>query len=114
MRRIKFVNRKATNFVLVIERDFEEKDFMQLFRESRQRGDFDVDFHYLVHRDGSIEEGREEDVVGSFEISDEDAVIIFVDVLHGKETDMQKETLANLVERLQKKYKGVVVQKTFE
>lgn len=101
--------------ILVVEKNLENKTGDCLFREARRKGDFDVDYHFLVHRDGTIEEGRNVDAIGSFEINEEeDAVIIFVDLMQGKETDYQKDVLAELAADLQKKYPGAVIYKIVE
>lgn len=109
--RVKFLDRASTNYILIIDIDLKDKSFKTLFREARQKGDFDVDFHFLVHRDGNVEVGRDIDAIGSFNIR-EDAIIIFVDTLHGKETDWQVDAVTELVDTLKKKYKGAEVQKS--
>lgn len=112
MRRIKFLNRTETNYILIIEKDLKDKDFMSLFRDARKEGEFDVDFHFLVHRDGLIEEGRSVDVVGGLNVKEEeDAVIVFVDVPSYGENDVQSASLSTLVTMLQEKYPGAVTQK---
>lgn len=84
-------------------------------REARRKGDFDVDYHFLVHRDGSIEEGRQADAVGSFEINEEeDAVIVLVDLMQGQETDYQKDALEKLIANLQQDYPIAMVFKVME
>ena len=84
-------------------------------REARRKGDFDVDYHFLVHRDGSIEEGRHADAVGSFEINEEeDAVIVLVDLMQGQETDYQKDALEKLIANLQQDYPIAMVFKVME
>lgn len=105
------MDRASTNYILIIDIDLKDKRFKTLFREARQKGDFDVDFHFLVHRDGNVEVGRDIDAIGSFNIR-EDAVIIYVDTLHGKETDWQVDAVIELVDTLKKKYKGAEVQKS--
>ena len=72
------MDRASTNYILIIDIDLKDKSFKTLFREARQKGDFDVDFHFLIHRDGNVEVGRDIDAIGSFNIR-EDAVIIYVD-----------------------------------
>ena len=109
--RVKFLDRASTNYILAIDIDLKDKSFKTLLREARQKGDFDVDFHFLIHRDGTVEAGRDIDAIGSFNIR-EDAVIIFVDTMYGKETDWQVDAVTELVDALKKKYKGAEVQKS--
>lgn len=99
----------------MLEKDLQNKTGDCLLRESRRKGDFDVDYHFLVHRDGSIEEGRSINAVGSFEINEEeDAVIVFVDLMQGQETDYQKAALVDFIADLQQQYKDALIYKVME
>lgn len=105
--KVKFVKREETNYIHIIEKDLGGRSYLDLYREAWQRGDFDVDFHFLLHYDGAVEKGRDIDAVGSFLVNpEEDSVVIYVDTLGGRETEEEKGALASLVERLSQKYPG--------
>jgi hypothetical protein len=55
---LKFKERERTDYVMVVLGDCHNKDMTELRREAKCRGDFEVGWHYLVRRDGSIEKGR--------------------------------------------------------
>ena len=57
---LKFKERERTDFVQIVIGDCHNKDMNTLRREAKCRGDFDVPWHYLVRKDGTIEKGRDD------------------------------------------------------
>lgn len=93
-------------FFSVINRNENDKSFEDMFCEARRGGEFDVEFHYLIHRDGKIDKGREEDTIGGRRLpSNEVSIFIIVDVDKAHErTDAQKVAVVRLLDKLRKKY----------
>lgn len=102
MKKIKFRNRSMTDLVIVADIDLQNKDGDELYSDARRRGDFDVDYHYVIHRDGHVEQGREQMAVGGLYVDpQETSIIVFVDVpTGGEETDVQKKAVNDLLGRL--------------
>lgn len=99
MKKIKFRNRSMTDLVIVVDIDLQNKDGDELYSDARRRGDFDVDYHYVIHRDGHVEQGREQMAVGGLYVDpQETSIIVFVDVpTGGEETDVQKKSVNDLL-----------------
>lgn len=99
MKKIKFRNRSMTDLIIVADIDLQNKDGDALYRDARRRGDFDVDYHYVIHRDGHVEQGREQMAVGGLYVDpQETSIIVFVDVpTGGEETDVQKKAVNDLL-----------------
>lgn len=102
MKKIKFRNRSMTDLIIVADIDLQNKDGDELYSDARRRGDFDVDYHYVIHRDGHVEQGREQMAVGGLYVDpQETSIIVFVDVpTGGEETDVQKKAVNDLLGRL--------------
>lgn len=99
MKKIKFRNRNMTDLIIVADIDLQNKDGDELYSDARRRGDFDVDYHYVIHRDGHVEQGREQMAVGGLYVDpQETSIIVFVDVpTGGEETDVQKKAVNDLL-----------------
>lgn len=99
MKKIKFRNRSMTDLIIVADIDIQNKDGDELYSDARRRGDFDVDYHYVIHRDGHVEQGREQMAVGGLYVDpQETSIIVFVDVpTGGEETDVQKKAVNDLL-----------------
>lgn len=99
MKKIKFRNRSMTDLIIVADIDLQNKDGDELYSDARRRGDFDVDYHYVIHRDGHVEQGREQMAVGGLYVDpQETSIIVFVDVPNGgEETDVQKKAVNDLL-----------------
>lgn len=99
MKKIKFRNRSMTDLIIVADIDLQNKDGDELYSDARRRGDFDVDYHYVIHRDGHVEQGREQMAVGGLYVDpQETSIIVFVDVpTGGEETDVQKKAVNDLL-----------------
>lgn len=99
MKKIKFRNRSMTDLIIVADIDLQNKDGDALYSDARHRGDFDVDYHYVIHRDGHVEQGREQMAVGGLYVDpQETSIIVFVDVpTGGEETDVQKKAVNDLL-----------------
>lgn len=99
MKKIKFKNRSMTDLIIVADIDLQNKDGDELYSDARRRGDFDVDYHYVIHRDGHVEQGREQMAVGGLYVDpQETSIIVFVDVpTGGEETDVQKKAVNDLL-----------------
>ena len=99
MKKIKFRNRSMTDLIIVADIDLQNKDGDALYSDARRRGDFDVDYHYVIHRDGHVEQGREKLAVGGLYVDpQETSIIVFVDVPNcGEETDVQKKAVNDLL-----------------
>lgn len=99
MKKIKFRNRSMTDLIIVADIDLQNKDGDELYSDARRRGDFDVDYHYVIHRDGHVEQGREQMAVGGLYVDpQETSIIVFVDVPNGREeTDVQKKAVNDLL-----------------
>ena len=99
MKKIKFRNRSMTDLIIVADIDLQNKDGDELYSDARRRGDFDVDYHYVIHRDGHVEQGREQMAVGGLYVDpQETSIIVFVDVSNGgEETDVQKKAVNDLL-----------------
>ena len=99
MKKIKFRNRSMTDLVIIADIDLQNKDGDELYSDARRRGDFDVDYHYVIHRDGHVEQGREQMAVGGLYVDpQETSIIVFVDVPNGgAETDVQKKAVNDLL-----------------
>lgn len=99
MKKIKFRNRSMTDLIIVADIDLQNKDGDALYSDARCRGDFDVDYHYVIHRDGHVEQGREQMAVGGLYVDpQETSIIVFVDVpTGGEETDVQKKAVNDLL-----------------
>lgn len=99
MKKIKFRNRSMTDLVIIADIDLQNKDGDELYSDARRRGDFDVDYHYVIHRDGHVEQGREQMAVGGLYVDpQETSIIVFVDVpTGGEETDVQKKAVNDLL-----------------
>lgn len=99
MKKIKFRNRSMTDLIIVADIDLQNKDGDELYSDARRRGDFDVDYHYVIHRDGHVEHGREQMAVGGLYVDpQETSIIVFVDVpTGGEETDVQKKAVNDLL-----------------
>lgn len=99
MKKIKFRNRSMTDLIIVADIDLQNKEGDELYSDARRRGDFDVDYHYVIHRDGHIEQGREQMAVGGLYVDpQETSIIVFVDVpTGGEETDVQKKAVNDLL-----------------
>ena len=106
MPKVQFKKRKKTLFFSVINRNENDKSFEDMFCEARREGEFDVEFHYLIHRDGKIDKGRDEDTIGGRRLpSNEVSIFIVVDVDKAHErTDAQKVAVVRLLDKLRKKY----------
>lgn len=99
MKKIKFRNRSMTDLIIVADIDLQNKEGDELYSDARRRGDFDVDYHYVIHRDGHVEQGREQMAVGGLYVDpQETSIIVFVDVpTGGEETDVQKKAVNDLL-----------------
>lgn len=99
MKKIKFRNRSMTDLIIVADIDLQNKDGDELYSDARRRGDFDVDYHYVIHRAGHVEQGREQMAVGGLYVDpQETSIIVFVDVpTGGEETDVQKKAVNDLL-----------------
>lgn len=99
MKKIKFRNRSMTDLIIVADIDLQNKEGDALYSDARRRGDFDVDYHYVIHRDGHVEQGREQMAVGGLYVDpQETSIIVFVDVpTGGEETDVQKKAVNDLL-----------------
>lgn len=99
MKKIEFRNRSMTDLIIVADIDLQNKDGDELYSDARRRGDFDVDYHYVIHRDGHVEQGREQMAVGGLYVDpQETSIIVFVDVpTGGEETDVQKKAVNDLL-----------------
>jgi hypothetical protein len=88
-----------TDLIIVADIDLQNKDGDELYSDARRRGDFDVDYHYVIHRDGHVEQGREQMAVGGLYVDpQETSIIVFVDVSNGgEETDVQKKAVNDLL-----------------
>lgn len=109
--RIKFRERERTDFIIVADIDLENKRADRLFKDARRRGEFDVDFHYVIHRDGHTEVGRDPKTVGGLQVDPyEVSVIIFVDTTkEGKESDAAQAALRHVLDKLKVDFKGAEV-----
>lgn len=109
--KIKFRERGRTDLIIVADIDLENKSADRLFRDARRRGEFDVDFHYVIHRDGHTEVGRDPKAVGGLHVDPyEVSVIIFVDTpKEEKETDAAKTALEHVLEQLKADFKEAEV-----
>lgn len=68
MARVQFTPRKATKYLVVhcaATKPTMDIGLREIRQWHRQQGWLDVGYHYIIRRDGSIENGRDEDVVGS-------------------------------------------------
>lgn len=57
---LKFKERPRTDYFLVTYEDVNGLNVDDLKAEAKKIGDFDVGFHYLIHKDGWIEHGRDD------------------------------------------------------
>lgn len=106
MPRVKFKQRQDTLFFSVINRDNMNKGFKEMFCLARHDGEFDVDFHFLVRRNGKVEKGREINEIGGRSLPSNDvSIFIIVDVGEShKQTDAQKIALHTLLKKLKLQY----------
>lgn len=56
---LKFKQRQKTDYFYVTCRDYTGKSMIEIKKDFLCKGDFDVDFHYLVRRSGFVETGRD-------------------------------------------------------
>jgi len=87
-----FKKRKSTDYLVVLCSQTGTQDIgkAELDRKYRAQGRFDVGYHYIIRRDGSVEPCRDVEVVGSH-TPDMDETSIGICLIGGEEpTDVVK------------------------
>lgn len=108
---MKFKLREGTKTLRIFKEDTEGLTVQELFRGARRLGNFDVDFHYLIQRDGNVEEGRESSVVaGYYYDATRESIVILVDACDtNKMTDSQKVSLRDLKGSIKATYPDIKI-----
>jgi N-acetyl-anhydromuramyl-L-alanine amidase AmpD len=108
---MKFKVREDTRFLNIYKENTEGLTTQELFIVARRAGSFSVDYHYLIQRDGNVEEGREPSVVAGFTYdSTRQAIVILVDASEAnKLTDAQKVSLRDLKESISATYPDIKI-----
>jgi len=108
---LKMLSRKRTEFIQFYYVDTGGKSVQDLFIDARRRGDLTVPFHFLVHTEGLVEEGRKIHEIGDTDLNPEgDAIIVFIDEdsqvfgVPYYASDEIVESLTNLIETLEGTY----------
>lgn len=105
--------RKETKTIKVILMDTSGFSVEQLHKEARKVGKLGVDFHYLVHRRGSVETGRKEYMIaGNALDSSQESICIVVNSPTGKLTDCQEVAMEDLCSSISGTYPDVIVSKS--
>lgn len=109
MVKIKFKEREQTIFIQVHEDDLKGKTHVDFVKEARQRGEFDVPYHYLIHDTGTIETGRDEKAIGGRNYPSYDSAVFIVCDLNGhdKMTDAQRSALDVLIDQLRERFPDI-------
>lgn len=101
---MKFKLRPSTDFLYVQLRDTGGLSVPELQREARKAGKFDCGYHYVVQKNGVVEQGREPYVVAGYDFENcDNSVYVLVDVAD-KLTDSQKVSLRDLMESITATY----------
>ncbi|AXY81848.1 amidase [Dickeya phage Luksen] len=119
---VQFKTRKETNFIVIhcaATRPSMDVGVREIRQWHKQRGFFDIGYHYVIRRNGVIEEGRKQDQVGAHVAgyNSESVGICLVggvpeNNVNGFEanfTDAQMVSLKALVGKLQADYKTAKV-----
>lgn len=109
MVKIKFKEREQTVFVQVHEVNLNGKTHIDLVKEARQKGEFDVPYHYLIHDNGTIGKGRDEKTIGGRNYPSYDSAVFIVCDLNGhdKMTDAQSRALEALIDQLRERFPDI-------
>jgi hypothetical protein len=97
---MKFRDRLTTAFLQVVFKETQANSIHELRSEARRKGDLDVDFHFIIQKDGTVEEGRAESAVGHYSLEDPERTLsVFVNAPNARKmTDAQKYSYLKLLE----------------
>lgn len=107
--KVKFKEREQTEFISVHEVDLKGKKHIDLVKEARQKGEFDVPYHYVVYDTGTIENGRDDSAIGGRMFPSYDSAVFILVDLNGndKMTDAQSSALDVLIDQLRERYPSI-------
>jgi len=99
---MKFRERITTDFLYVLHEDIKEMPVKELSKVARREGKLHVDYHFYIHRDGTVEQGRDETVIAGYGLENsERSIYVLVDSGDVMQiTDSQKLSLFLLTESL--------------
>jgi hypothetical protein len=107
---MKFRIRKSTDILYIHLIDTQGKTTMELQREVRRKGQLALGYHYVVQREGLVEQGREPYAVAGYDLANQESlenpetsIHILVDAKKGTRkplTDVQKVALGDLKESI--------------
>jgi N-acetylmuramoyl-L-alanine amidase len=108
---MRFKLREGTIALHIFKEDTEGLSVQELYRIARRSGEFNVGFHYLIQRDGNVEEGRDSSVVAGFDYDlTRKAIVIVIDAGEtGKLSDAQKVALRDLKESISATYPSIKI-----
>lgn len=107
---MKFRIREATEFLYVHVQDIGGLSVLELQREARRAGLLGFGYHYVIQKDGTVEQGRKPYEVAGHDFENPNvSVYVLVDSL-GNLTDAQKAALRDLKSSLQGEYPRIEVR----
>ena len=100
-----FKKRDKTEHIIVYHYPTDKKTIgkTEIDRTSRAAGGFGIGYHFVIRRDGTVEEGRKIDVIGSHneDFNHNSIAVCLVDTQH---TRIQLASLDKLLASLQEQY----------
>lgn len=100
-----FKKREKTEFILVYHYPTDKKTIgkTEIDRASRAAGGFGIGYHYVIRKDGQVEEGRKMEVIGSHneDYNHNSIAVCLVDTQH---TPIQLTALDTLIATLHQHY----------
>lgn len=112
---MKFRIRKSTNILQIHLKDTQGKTAQELQREAILDGQLSLGYHYVVLKDGLVEQGREPyavagcDLAGRIMENPDNSICVLVDARMGRMTDAQRVSLADLKASIGAEYPNIKI-----
>ena len=110
---MKFKVRKSTDFLYILTQDIQGKTAYELRMEAVRKGELDIGVHYVIQKDGSVDQGREPYAVAQYSFrAPERSIYVLVDADSLSDlSDAQAFALDELISSTQGEYPNIQIMK---
>ena len=110
---MKFKVRKSTDFLYILTQDIQGKTAYELRMEAMRKGELDIGVHYVIQKDGSVDQGREPYAVAQYSFrAPERSIYVLVDAGSLSDlSDAQAFALDELISSTQGEYPNIQIMK---
>ena len=105
---VKYLKREQTDCLIIDKRDVEDKPLQEVFCEMKRNARFDTGYHFIIHRNGSVEEDHAADEVAGIQFKKKaTGIALLIPTVRGKMTAAQTKAFKAIVAKLKETYQGV-------